>query len=185
MSRPRALPVQPKPKPRTPAARFLLVLALVLLACAEGTDAQPAAQSSASVWVSLGGETFTLELAADGQTRRRGLSGRTAIPRNGGMLFVYRRMQPLAMVMRDCSVPIDVAFLDAGGRVVSTAEMQPEPPRGERESRAAYERRLRVYRSAGPAQFAIEVSGGRLRELGVAAGTQLVLDAEALVAAAR
>ena len=89
------------------------------------------------------------------------------------------------MVMRDCPVPIDVAFLDADGRVVSLAEMRVEPPRAPHEGRWAYEARLPVYRSAAPVRFAIEVAGGRLAELGVTRGTRIPLDVAALVAGAR
>ena len=39
------------------------------------------------------------------------------------------------MVMRDCRVAIDVAFLDGAGRVVAIHEMPVEPPRLPRESR--------------------------------------------------
>ena len=138
-----------------------------------------------SVWLALGGETFTLELAADPVSRYRGLSGRSRIGRNGGMLFVYPDAAPRGMVMRDCPVPIDVAFLDASGRIVALSEMAPELPRAAGESRAAYERRLPIYRSGAPARFAIEVAGGRLAGLGVALGDEIVLDTDALAALAR
>ena len=138
-----------------------------------------------SVWLALGGETFTLELAADPVSRYRGLSGRSRIGRNGGMLFVYPDAAPRGMVMRDCPLPIDVAFLDASGRIVALSEMAPELPRAAGESRAAYERRLPIYRSGAPARFAIEVAGGRLAGLGVALGDEIVLDTDALAALAR
>lgn len=175
-------------RPRAAVLLASLILALLGVGCEETPDATPAAGASPvvpSVWVAMGGETFTLELAADARTRQRGLSGRASIPRNGGMLFVYGRSAPLAMVMRDCAVPIDVAFLGAEGRIVSTAAMQPEAPRAPDESSAAYNRRLPVYRSGAPAQFAIEVAGGRLAELGVRPGAQIVLDTAALAAKAR
>ena len=77
----------------------------------------------------VAGEAFEVEVAVDPMDRMRGLSGRTAIPRNGGMLFVLPRPEPMSMVMRDCPIPIDVAFIDAMGRVVAIHEMTPEPPR--------------------------------------------------------
>jgi hypothetical protein len=66
------------------------------------------------------------------------------------MLFPYPSPRPLAFVMRDCKVPIDVAFPDAGGRVLNVHTMKAEPPRREDESAAAYESRLPSYASAGP-----------------------------------
>ena len=40
-----------------------------------------------------------------------------------------------------------------------------------------YERRLPEYPSGAPAQFAVELAGGRLAQLGVGVGTRLVFDA--------
>jgi hypothetical protein len=123
--------------------------------------------------VTIGGERFLLEVADQPGTRYRGLGGRTVIPRNGGMLFVHAAPSPLAFVMRDCPIPIDVAFLDAEGRVLNLHTMPPEPPRRDGESAAAYEARLPSYPSAGPAQYAIELAGGRFAELGVGKGDRI------------
>jgi uncharacterized membrane protein (UPF0127 family) len=101
------------------------------------------------------------------------------------MLFVFPSPRPLAMVMRDCPAPIDVAFLDAGGRVLAVHAMTPEPARAAGESAWAYERRLPAYGSGASAQFAIEVAGGRLAALGVAPGSRIAFDAAALAARAR
>jgi hypothetical protein len=163
----------------------LRVLALVAAACAAAAPTGGAAGASEVAFVSLGGEAFTLELALDPETRQRGLSGRREIPRNGGMLFVLPRPQPFAMVMRDCPVPIDVAFLDAGGRVVALHEMAVEPPRAPGEPPSAYEARLPLYRSGAPVQLAIETAGGRLREVGLGVGARVALDLAGLVARAR
>jgi hypothetical protein len=162
----------------------LRVLALLAAACG-APDPQAAADGREVVFVALGGETFTLELALDPAARQRGLSGRGEIPRNGGMLFVLPRPGPLAMVMRDCPAPIDVAFLDAQGRVVAVHEMAVEPPRAPGESPYAYEARLPLYPSDGPVHFAVETAGGRLRELGVGVGARVGLDAPALIARSR
>ena len=167
------------------AALRVLALALLIAACGAPDAPADAAAGREVVFVALGGETFKLELALDPAARQRGLSGRGEIPRNGGMLFVLPRPGPLAMVMRDCPAPIDVAFLDARGRVVTVHEMAVEPPRAPGETSFAYESRLPQYPSDAAVSFAIETAGGRLRELGVAAGAQVRLDAPALIARAR
>jgi len=164
---------------------WIPILLLLVAACGV-PDARPVAAGGREVaFVALGGETFTLELALDPATRQRGLSGRGAIPRNEGMLFVLPTPRPFAMVMRDCPAPIDVAFLDAEGRVVSLYEMVVEPPRRPDERSLEYEGRLPIYPSGHPVQFAIETAGGRLRELGLAPGTRVALDRESLVSRAR
>ena len=145
-----------------------LVLAMAGVAVAQG--ALP------TVAATIAGESFRLELAEDSETMFRGLGGRTEIPTRGGMLFAYPAPRPLAFVMRDCLVPIDIAYLDAEGRVLNRHTMRVEPPRGEDESVAAYEARLPSYRSAGPARYAVEVAGGLLDELGVRPGDRIELE---------
>lgn len=146
--------------------------------CEEGVEA---ASPADRFGVAIAGRVFQLEMALDAATQFRGLSGRGEIEPYGGMVFAHASPQPLAMVMRDCPAPIDVAFLDHRGRVIATHAMVPEPPRGPDESRGDYERRLRVYPSGRHASFAVEVAGGRLAELGVASGDVFHGDWEALI----
>ncbi len=124
----------------------------------------------ATLDVKIAGQTFTLELALDQATRYQGLSGRTAIPDQGGMLFAFPESRPLSFVMRDCPVPIDVIFLTDTGLVRAVHAMKVEPPETRSDNG-----RLPPYRSRGPAQFAIELRGGRAAELGVQAGQQIDL----------
>lgn len=170
--------------PRRIAARRVLLGALLPFALACGAPEAPAVAEAVgapgSAWVQIGDELFELELAVDAATRFRGLSGRSHIPRNGGMLFVFEHSRPLAMVMRDCPVPIDVAFVDESGRVVGLHAMRVEAAQGPDESARAYEQRLPAYWSGAPARFAVEIAGGRLAELGISVGHTLVFDADAL-----
>jgi uncharacterized membrane protein (UPF0127 family) len=160
------------------------LLASLALACREPARDAPAA-SAETLFLAIGGETFALELALDPATRQRGLGGRDRLPRGGGMLFAFPSPRPLAMVMRDCPMPIDVAFLDPSGRVVALHSMAPEPPRRADETAWQYEQRLPAYPSGAPAQFALEVAGGRLAQLGVRVGSRLAFDAQALARRAR
>ncbi len=163
------------------------LIALLAAACVDTEAPRPdaGARAPARAWVEMAGERFGLELALDEETRRRGLAGRRAIPRDGGMLFVLPSARPLAMVMRDCTVPLDVAFLDLTGAVLAVHAMRVEPPRRPGESPNAYASRLPPYRSGFPARFAIETAGGRLAEIGLRPGHRVVLDARALMARAR
>jgi len=180
--------VPSQPSPSALRARWgsaaLLALWLLLAACSAAEE-RAAAPAPATTDVQVVGETFHVEVADDAASRLRGLSGRTSIPRNGGMLFVLPRPQAFGMVMRDCPHPIDVAFIDSLGRVVAIHTMVPEPPRRPDESPFEYERRLHDYDSGVPVQFALETAGGRLAELGLAVGDRVHFDAQALLARAR
>lgn len=131
------------------------------------------------------GKVFTLDLAADNPTRMLGLGGRDSIPEDGGMLFVFPESRGLRFVMRDCPVPIDVAFVDARGVVTAVHTMPPEEPQRDDETDFLYEDRLAKYSSRFAAQFAIELKGGKFDELGVKAGDTIDLDLARLKRLAR
>jgi hypothetical protein len=156
-------------------ARRAVRTALLGLAFACAAAAQPLRSGLSTTRVTVHGVTLTVEVARTPDEQMRGLGGRTWIDPNGGMLFPFGGPHSTAFVMRDCPIAIDVAFLDAGGRVLSIHEMKPEPPRRPDESVGAYEARLHAYPSGLPAWFALETAGGRLRELGVEVGDRIEL----------
>jgi uncharacterized membrane protein (UPF0127 family) len=151
--------------------------------------------------VTIGGKSFRLELANADETRFHGLSGRTTIPEDGGMLFVFtaRMVGRHGFLMRDCPVPIDIIYLDPSGRIVGMHKMVPEPPRSEAEkvltvtpgypawtaSNQAYESRLKKYMSTYPAQFVIELKGNTLDSLKLKDGDKVILDLDRLKKAAQ
>ncbi|MEM8783114.1 MAG: DUF192 domain-containing protein [Planctomycetota bacterium] len=128
--------------------------------------------------VTLGDQSFDLELALEPATRIQGLSDRAYIAPDGGMLFAFPRAGNLNFVMRRCLVPIDIVFLDPGGRITATHAMQIEPY-------DRPDRLLRKYGSRYPAQFAIEVAGGTLESLALRPGDRIDLPLEDLKARAR
>lgn len=130
--------------------------------------------------VQISGKTFKLERADTNDSRVKGLSGRTEIKPDGGMLFVFADAARRNFVMRDCPIGIDIIFLDPTGRVVATHKMKPEEPRRPGESDETYERRLRLYPSGYGAQFAIELKADTLDQLKLRNGDQIKLDLERL-----
>lgn len=126
--------------------------------------------------VQIGGETFLLEVAADGHSRYQGLSGREFIAPNGGMIFVYPYAAVRYFVMRDCLVAIDIMFIDGAGSIINTYTMSPDKPRADDESKSAYERRLTRYYSEAPSQYVIELRAGTIDRLGLERGGLVPLD---------
>lgn len=157
------------------ASRTFLISVFALVAMLLGACVPNEAVSNDVETVTINGQTFFLEIAADDATRLKGLGGREQIEPDGGMIFVFPRPRSLEFVMRDCLVPIDIAFLDQFGTVVATHEMPVEPQK-EGESRQAYESRLTRYPSRAAAQFALEFQAGKLRELGLERGDKVELD---------
>jgi uncharacterized membrane protein (UPF0127 family) len=168
--------------------RLLVVACLIALtaacddAAAPGSPAERAApEGPISVSVALAGARWHLELAADPARRHLGMGKRSRIPEGTGILFSFLRAEPRAFVMRDCLVPIDIAYLDAEGRVVAIHTMAVEPPRRADESDIDYEERLPGYISGAPAQFAVEVAGGSFAALGLGVGDLVAFDRAAVL----
>ena len=156
-----------------PAVVFGLIALTFVIAFGKGCD-KPAGGNVQSV--KIGGEWFHLEVAADNDTRMRGLGGRTHIEPNGGMLFLMPKADEVGFVMRDCPIPIDIIYLSPEGRIVSMYTMTPEEPRGPDEGPAGdylgkhpgsakYDARLKKWYSRYPTQFVIELAGGRIKSL--------------------
>ncbi|MCK4873556.1 MAG: DUF192 domain-containing protein [Phycisphaerales bacterium] len=117
-----------------------------------------------TVTVQIRDSQYILELALDDQTREHGLMGREYIAPDGGMLFVFPRIdrRGLGFWMGYCLSDMDVIFLDAGQEITAMHRMTVEPARREGESETAYHARLRQYGSRLPAQYAIELAPGTL-----------------------
>jgi len=159
-------------------ACVLALLPLGLAACDE-KDEPPKVSKMEDVTIS--GKVFHLELAIEPDTRFKGLSGRTEIAADGGMLFVLPRPAKQEFVMRDCPIPIDIIYLDGSGRIVAMHKMVPvEPPRQEDEKalnrngvNEKYESRLKRYPSRFAAQLVIELKGDSLDTLKLKDGDKI------------
>lgn len=150
--------------------------------------------------VKLGGKTFSLEKAITNESRFGGLSGRRDIAPTGGMIFIFSRPMLMQFVMRDCPIPIDIIYVDSGGRITAMYNMKPEEPRSAEEKELSamtrtnerYENRLKKYSSRFDALIAIELKGGTLNIDGsipggieLKVGQKLELDMQALRALAK
>lgn len=156
------------PLPATQARGALGLLAVLLLAAAVRGAPE-------NVRIELGWEVFQLEVAADLETRTRGLMGRQEIAAGGGMVFVFPDTVKRSFWMKNCLVDMDLAYLDDKGVVVSVHTMTVEPARSSGESASAYEARLRRYQSEVPSRYAIELRAGTLARLGIEPGARLTL----------
>lgn len=162
------------------ATRTLLILLSALLAgCASLTSCDEKAGADVAA-VKIKDSWFHLEVAASDDVRIKGLGGRDYIAPDGGMIFVFSQPHIMNFIMRDCPIPIDIAYLDGAGRVLTMHEMQPEEPRREGESDLEYDRRLKQYSSRFPAHFAVELAGGRMKELSLQVGDKMEFDVAAL-----
>ncbi|PIF09323.1 DUF192 domain-containing protein [Janthinobacterium sp. 13] len=97
-----------------------LSLSIALLAGANIAQAQ-----TKSVQLSAGMHLIQAEVAATEEQREQGLMYREKMPANAGMLFVFGNPSTQCMWMKNTPLPLSVAFIDAGGKIVNIEDMQP------------------------------------------------------------
>ncbi len=132
------------------AARALAALALAF------AFAVPAHAAPRFIPVKVAGHALRVEVAATVEERMQGLMFRTKLGANDGMLFVFDEPAYHAMWMKNTPLPLSVAFIDAGGRILNILDMEPHT--------------LDQHAAAGPARFAIETNKGWFAQRRIKAG---------------
>lgn len=112
--------------------------------------------------IAVHGTPLTLEIAVSQAARHCGLSGRTSLPPDRGMLFVLPCSMPVAFWMSETALHLSIAFLDEQGRIVSIQAMTPG-------------RTDLLYASPGPVSYAVEVNAGWFEGHGVKVGDVITL----------
>ena len=128
------------------------------LICALLTPAGAGAQMPVAT-LTAGMHLVRAEVANTFESRARGLMFRESLGQNRGMLFVFPEDGPHCMWMKNTLIPLSVAFIDAGGRVVNVLEMQPHSE----QSRCA----------SKPARYALEMGKGWFASKGVLPGSSI------------
>jgi uncharacterized membrane protein (UPF0127 family) len=103
--------------------------------------------------VEVGRDRLRVVISDTPGERSQGLRERETIGPYDGMLFVYTEPTTTAYTMSTVPVPLDIAFYDADGRVVTRLRMEPCPgTTGE----------CPLYPPTGPFRFALETLAGEL-----------------------
>lgn len=108
------------------------------------------------------GATVRAELAADPESRARGLSGRASVPDGTGMLFDMETEARSPFWMAGARVPLDLVFINADHRVVEVVER-------------ARPGDVSLLGATYPARYVLEVPGGWVARNGVAVGCGVVV----------
>ena len=135
--------------------------AALLASCTLGAFATAAVAESALPAAELGFGMYRIEaeVAHTFETRQTGLMNRTAMPLHRGMVFVFPEARAHCMWMKNTPLPLSVAFVDDGGRVINIEDMQPHTTDN--------------HCAAGQARFALEMNLGWFAERGIKAGDTL------------
>jgi uncharacterized membrane protein (UPF0127 family) len=116
--------------------------------------------------VLIHGLRFQMEVARTPSERARGLMERASLPKDAAMLFVFEMEDYLSFWMKNALIPLDILYLNAQGVVVDVQTMHTQI--------GSLDSQLKLYRSARPARFVIEMNAGLAGTLGVMPGTQVL-----------
>lgn len=105
--------------------------------------------------------TLYAEVADSPEQLQKGLSSRDCIGENQAMLFVFDQPSQYSFWMKDMKFPIDIVWLDAGGKVV---KVQPNV------SPDSYPN---TFTNTEPALYVLELQAGRAESLGLEPGSNV------------
>lgn len=119
--------------------------------------------SLSTTTATLGGVSLTVELATTSAAQQLGLGGRTNLPANHAMLFIFKTPGYYGFWMKDTLIPLDMFWLDGSSTVVSFKEdIQPD----------TYPE---VFYPEVPARYVLETNAGFAVAHGIATGTSFIL----------
>jgi uncharacterized membrane protein (UPF0127 family) len=142
--------------------RVARTAALLLAACASQKSPEAPARPGARVVIeSAGGaHAVSVEVVRTDADRARGLMYRPKLDPDAGMLFVFDETEDHSFWMKNTLIPLDMIFIDDGGRIVGVVE-RAEPL-------------TETPRTAGkPSRFVLEVNGGWCAAHGVRPGDRV------------
>lgn len=155
------------------------LLTLLVSACGTGEEgASPVSRENpvvpldtGTVFIETGADTFRLsvEIAETPNQREIGLMERVDLPENEGMFFVsYEESDSTrGFWMFRTRIPLDIAYLDREGRIVSIRRMEPCP--------SPYASACRTYPAGVPYWGALEVNAGYFESRGIEVGDMVTL----------
>jgi hypothetical protein len=144
--------------PAIPGFSIMMATALALLlstAALTTTRADPLLTYP----LQIGKQQARVEIANTADTRRNGLMFRTRLADSSGMIFIFTEERPVSMWMKNTRIPLSVAFIDAGGRIVNIEQMQPETEQS--------------HSSNGPVKYALEMNLGWFKKHGIGSGARV------------
>lgn len=104
--------------------------------------------------IRLGNQVLAVDVADTNETRAKGLMYRKSLPEGEGCLFVFDDEAVRSFWMKNTYIPLSIGFFDRAGRLFEIQDMQPM------DSGAATPSPPKVYKSLGPAKYALEVPKG-------------------------
>lgn len=139
----------------------MLLLAFAIYQCSpqdSGTSKrEQKAPVSAMPTLTIGAKSLQVEIVQNDEERMRGLMHREQLPQDQGMLFVFEESRIQSFWMRNTFIPLDIAFIDANGKIIDIQRMAPLDE-------------TQSYQSPVPVPYVLEVNAGWFERNGITVG---------------
>ena len=147
-------PATTTPRPVTPAASLVTAIATPSPGPSATLSSPSVNPAAVAPTVSVGGATFSVELAVTSDEQQQGLSDRPSMDPGTGMLFVYDSPKVVAFWMKNMHFPLDILWIGADCTLVDFSRNVPPPAPGTENSD------LERYRPGADIQYVLEVNAG-------------------------
>jgi len=127
------------------------------------------APSDATPTVTIGGASFTVDLADIPEKRFQGLSGREILEEGHGMLFVFQEERQHTFWMKDMRFPLDMIWITSECTIADIIADVPNPPPDQKNGA------LPTYSPSAPGTFVLELNAGVAAASGLQIGDQMTL----------
>jgi uncharacterized membrane protein (UPF0127 family) len=107
---------------------FAVCFSLLTAACVSAEEkAQPKLQTAGMAIVNKDGQDvrLTVELARTADEKAMGLMFRNELDDGEGMLFIFEQDQIMSFWMKNTTIPLSIAFINSGGRIIDIKDMTP------------------------------------------------------------
>jgi uncharacterized protein len=105
--------------------------------------------------VTIDNHTFSVEVATTAAQLQQGLSGRASLPKDQGMLFIFKTPARYPFWMKDMKFPLDMLFIN-NNKIVTIFQNVPVPQQGKTN--------LPIYAPTAPADQVLEINSGLVKQ---------------------
>ena len=144
-----------------------IMIIIVVAIAAFGIFAEVASEKAPAkqeAVVAVGGHELQVEMVSTPKQQYQGLSGRTSLCPDCGMLFVFADSGPKSFVMRDMAFPLDIIFIESGVIKSIAANLAPEGHEPKN-----------IYSSTGASDQVLEVNAGYCAKYGIEPGAKVII----------
>ena len=145
---------------------ILLIFSLIVVSGFSGCLREDNKQNLSQVDIQgrTGINSFRVDIADDFAEQTNGLMGRKILDNNEGMLFIFEDEKIQGFWMKDTLIPLDMIFISSNLTVIDINKNSLPCKDGEP---------CRIYHSAYPAKYVLEINGGMSDNLDISTGDKV------------